>query len=58
MKIAHFVNLSNLECLRESPAYVRIGGFVHSSPDARIDIAGTVDDVGEGVTQYRRGDEV
>ena len=45
------VNLSDWECLRGSPAYARIGGL---RPPARrtlgSDIAGVVDDVGEGVT--------
>ena len=53
------VNLSDWECLRGSPAYARIGGLW--SPARRIlgsDIAGTVDDVGEGVTRFRRGDDV
>jgi NADPH:quinone reductase-like Zn-dependent oxidoreductase len=57
--VATSVNLSDWECLRGSPAYARIGGL--RSPARRIlgsDIAGTVDDVGEGVTRFRRGDDV
>ncbi len=53
------VNLSDWESLRGSPAYARIGGLRH--PARRIlgsDIAGVVDDVGPGVTRFRRGDEV
>ena len=53
------VNLSDWECLRGSPAYARVGGL--RSPARRTlgsDIAGVVDDVGQGVTRYRRGDEV
>ncbi len=47
------------ECLRGSPAYARIGGLRY--PARRTlgsDIAGVVDDVGEGVTGFRPGDEV
>ena len=53
------VNLSDWECLRGSPAYARIGG-----PRPRMgrtlgsDIAGVVDDVGEGVVELRVGDHV
>ena len=53
------VNLSDWECLRGSPAYARIGG-----PRSRMrrtlgsDIAGVVDDVGEGVVELRVGDHV
>ena len=53
------VNLSDWECLRGSPAYARIGGL--RLPACRTlgsDIAGLVDDVGEGVTRFRPGDEV
>jgi NADPH:quinone reductase-like Zn-dependent oxidoreductase len=53
------VNLSDWEGLRGSPAYARIGGLAH--PAHRIlgsDIAGVVDEVGEGVTRFRPGDEV
>ncbi len=57
--VATSVNLSDWETLRGSPAYARIGGL--RSPARRIlgsDIAGVVDDVGEGVTRFRPGDEV
>ena len=53
------VNLSDWECLRGSPAYARIGGL--RFPARRTlgsDIAGLVDEVGEGVTRFRPGDEV
>jgi NADPH:quinone reductase-like Zn-dependent oxidoreductase len=53
------VNLSDWEGLRGSPAYARLGGL--RSPARRTlgsDIAGVVDDVGEGVTGFRTGDEV
>lgn len=53
------VNLSDWECLRGTPAYVRIGGL--RSPAHRIlgsDIAGVVDEVGPGTTRLRPGDEV
>ena len=57
--VATSVNLSDWECLRGSPAYARIGGL--RAPARRTlgsDIAGVVDDVGEGVTRFRPGDEV
>ena len=53
------INLSDWETLRGSPAYARIGGLRH--PVLRTlgsDIAGVVDDVGEGSTRFRPGDEV
>lgn len=53
------VNLSDWECLRGRPAYARIGGL--RAPAHRIlgsDIAGVVDDVGDGVSRFRPGDEV
>ena len=53
------VNLSDWEGLRGSPAYARIGGL--RRPAHRTlgsDIAGVVDEVGEGVTRFRPGDEV
>jgi NADPH:quinone reductase-like Zn-dependent oxidoreductase len=53
------VNLSDWECLRGSPLYARIGGL--RSPACRTlgsDIAGWIEDVGEGVTQWQPGDEV
>jgi len=52
-------NLSDWESLRGSPAYARIGGL--RRPARRTlgsDIAGVVDEVGPGVTRFRRGDEV
>ena len=60
MKVAATsVNLSDWECLRGSPAYARIGGL--RRPARRTlgsDIAGVVDEVGDGVTRFRPGDEV
>jgi NADPH:quinone reductase-like Zn-dependent oxidoreductase len=53
------VNLSDWEGLRGSPLYARLGGL--RSPAHRTlgsDIAGWVEDVGDGVTRFRRGDEV
>jgi NADPH:quinone reductase-like Zn-dependent oxidoreductase len=53
------LNLSDWECLRGAPAYARIGGL--RAPARRTpgsDIAGVVDDIGEGVTTFRPGDEV
>jgi NADPH:quinone reductase-like Zn-dependent oxidoreductase len=53
------VNLSDWECLRGSPAYARIGGL--RRPARRTlgsDIAGVVDDIGDGVTRFRPGDDV
>ena len=57
--VATSVNRSDWECLRGSPAYARIGGL--RSPGHRTlgsDIAGVVDEVGEGATRFRPGDEV
>ncbi|TCC30842.1 NAD(P)-dependent alcohol dehydrogenase [Kribbella speibonae] len=57
--VATSLNLSDWECLRGSPAYARIGGL--RAPARRTlgsDIAGVVDEVGEGVTRFRPGDEV
>jgi len=46
------VNLSDWECLRGSPACVRIGGLrVPARRTLGSDIAGVVDDVGEEVTR-------
>lgn len=53
------VNLSDWEGLRGSPAYARIGGL--RRPAHRTlgsDIAGVVDDLGQGVSRFRTGDEV
>ena len=53
------VNLSDWECLQGSPAYARIGGL--RSPARRTlgsDIAGVVDEVGEGTSRFRPGDQV
>jgi NADPH:quinone reductase-like Zn-dependent oxidoreductase len=53
------VNLSDWEGLRGSPAYARLGGLrVPARRTLGSDIAGVVDDVGGGVTRFRRGDEV
>jgi len=53
------VNLSDWECLRGSPAYARLGGLrTPARPVVGSDIAGVVDEVGDGVTRFRRGDEV
>ncbi len=57
--VATSVNLSDWEGLRGSPGYARIGGL--RFPARRTlgsDIAGVVDDVGDGVTRFRPGDEV
>lgn len=53
------VNLSDWECLLGSPAYARIGGL--RAPARRTlgsDIAGVVEAIGEGVTQFEPGDAV
>ena len=53
------VNLSDWEGLRGSPAYARVGGL--RSPSRRTpgsDIAGVVDDLGQGVARFRTGDGV
>ena len=53
------VNLSDWETLRGSPLYARLGGLrTPARPTLGSDIAGWVDVVGEGVTQFRPGDEV
>ena len=53
------VNLTDWECLRGAPLYARIGGL--RTPARRTlgsDIAGRVEAVGSGVTEFRPGDEV
>jgi NADPH:quinone reductase-like Zn-dependent oxidoreductase len=53
------INLSDWECLRGSPFYARLGGL--RAPQSRIlgsDIAGWIEAVGSGVTQFQPGDEV
>ena len=53
------LNLSDWESLRGSPAYARIGGL--RTPAHRTlgsDIAGVVDEVGDGVNRFSPGDEV
>jgi NADPH:quinone reductase-like Zn-dependent oxidoreductase len=57
--VATSVNLSDWECLRGSPLYARIGGLRSPArPTLGSDIAGWVQDVGDGVTGFRPGDEV
>jgi NADPH:quinone reductase-like Zn-dependent oxidoreductase len=53
------VNLSDYEGLTGSPAYARLGGL--RTPARRTlgsDIAGVVDEVGEGVIRFQVGEEV
>ncbi|MBL8776709.1 MAG: NAD(P)-dependent alcohol dehydrogenase [Acidimicrobiales bacterium] len=53
------VNLSDWETLRGSPLYARVGGLrAPARPVLGSDIAGWVEDVGDGVTRFRVGDEV
>jgi NADPH:quinone reductase-like Zn-dependent oxidoreductase len=53
------VNLSDWEGLRGSPFYARMGGLrAPRHPTLGSDIAGHVEEVGPGVTRFRRGDEV
>ena len=53
------LNLSDWECLRGSPSYARIGGLRRPArATLGSDIAGVVDAVGDGVTQFRPGEEV
>ena len=57
--MATSVNLSDWECLLGSPAYARIGGLrVPARRTLGSDIAGVVDAVGEGATQFEPGDAV
>ncbi len=53
------INLSDWECLRGSPLYARVGGLrTPARPVLGSDIAGTVERVGGGVTEFGPGDEV
>jgi NADPH:quinone reductase-like Zn-dependent oxidoreductase len=53
------LNLSDWECMRGSPAYARFGGlFSPANRTLGSDIAGVVDEIGDGVTRFRPGDEV
>lgn len=53
------LNLSDWECLLGNPAYARIGGWRRPARNVLgSDIAGVVDQVGEGVTRFAPGDEV
>lgn len=53
------LNLSDWECLLGKPAYARLGGLRNPARNVLgSDIAGVVDQVGEGVTEFTRGDEV
>jgi NADPH:quinone reductase-like Zn-dependent oxidoreductase len=53
------INLSDWECLRGSPLYARLGGLrAPHRPTLGSDIAGRVEAVGSGVTQFQPGDEV
>jgi NADPH:quinone reductase-like Zn-dependent oxidoreductase len=57
--VATAVNLSDWECLRGVPLYARVGGL--RSPARRVlgsDIAGRVEAVASGVTEFRPGDDV
>ncbi|WP_432476160.1 NAD(P)-dependent alcohol dehydrogenase [Nocardioides sp. GXQ0305] len=57
--VATSVNLSDWEGLTGSPGYARLGGL--RAPRRHVlgsDIAGVVDEVGDGVTRFRPGDEV
>jgi NADPH:quinone reductase-like Zn-dependent oxidoreductase len=57
--VATSVNLSDVETLRGSPAYSRIGGLFRPARSVLgSDIAGRVAAVGPGVTRWRVGDEV
>jgi NADPH:quinone reductase-like Zn-dependent oxidoreductase len=53
------INLSDVECLRGSPLYARIGGLRRPArPILGSDIAGTVSAVGRDVVRFQVGDEV
>ena len=53
------INLSDWECLRGSPLYVRLGGLrCRRGRTLGSDVAGRVEAVGSGVTRFRAGDEV
>lgn len=53
------VNLSDWECLQGSPAYARVGGLrVPAQRTLGSDIAGVVDELGEGASRFTPGEEV
>lgn len=57
--MATSVNLTDWECLHGSPLYARIGGLRSpANPILGSDIAGRIEAVGSGVTDFQHGDEV
>lgn len=53
------LNLSDWECLTGSPLYARIGGLrTPARSTLGSDIAGVVENVGEGATRFQPGDRV
>jgi NADPH:quinone reductase-like Zn-dependent oxidoreductase len=57
--MATSVNLTDWECLHGSPLYARIGGLRSpANPVLGSDIAGRIEAVGSGVTDFHLGDEV